>query len=766
MTSIQTVAVIGSGVMGAGIAAHAANAGCRVLLLDIVPKDGENRNALAEKAVARLLAASPSGFTHPDNAKRVTCGNLEDHLPQLSSADWIIEAVIERLDIKRDVYRKIAAHRRAGAVVSSNTSTIPLHELVEGMDEEFRAHFMIAHFFNPPRFMRLLEVVRGPEMAAETFARVVEFSDRALGKQAVRCKDTPGFIANRIGVFWMFAGLKEALSRGIGVEEADALLSKPAGLPGTGLFGLFDLIGLDLMPLIAKEMLDSLPETDAFHGVYREDAPHIALLRRLIAEGYTGRKGKGGFYRVSKQADGKKTKEILDLKTGEYRAETPVSLESARAKNLADLVGGDDAGSEFAWAVLSQALVYAASLVPEISDHVGDVDEAMRSGYSWKNGPFEMIDAIGAGVFAARLRAEARAVPSLLEKAEREGKFYTFSGPKRLSLTLGGTYEEMKRAPGHLWLGDIKRERGAPVVENASAALWDMGEGVACLELTSKMGAVDMNILALLSELPERVARDFRALVIGSDAPQFSVGANLNVFLEHARAEEWQQVSDIIRRGQAALLALKYARFPVVAAVSGLALGGGCEVALHADAVQAHIEAYPGLVEPKVGLIPAWGGCKEMLTRHDAALAPFEFIVTAKTASSAEDAVEMGIVAQPGNITFNRARLLADAKSRALSLAADYAPPAPPVIKCGGAPARQAMLDRLSALAEEGTATPHDLVIGRALSHVLSGGGEAGNVSEQALLELEHDAFMELIRTEATQARIAHMLKTGKPLRN
>lgn len=753
---IKKIAVLGSGVMGAGIAALCANAGADVLLLDIVPKDAENRNALAESAIAKQLAMG--GFTHPANAARVTPGNLEDHLAQLGQADWIIEAVLERIDVKHDVYRKVDAVRKAGSVVSSNTSTLPLHALTAGLPDSFCADFMIAHFFNPPRHMRLLEVVQGPKTRADAYACVQAFADVRLGKEVVACKDTPGFLANRIGIFWMVAGLVEALRLGISVEEADAVMGRPAGFPGTGIFGLYDLIGIDLIPLIAKAMLDTLPRDDAFRTLYQQPE----LLKKMIADGYTGRKGKGGFYRVTKQGD-KKIKEVLEFTTGQYRPEGGVQLQSAKAKTPAELVAAKDLGGQYAWAVLSKTLAYAASLIPEISEEIVSVDSALKFGYSWSFGPFELMDAIGPEYIAHRLREEGVPVPSMLAQAEGR-KFYAEHDATPVFLQRSGEYAPIPRIPGHLWLADIKRGK-SPVVSNASASLWDMGEGIACLEFTSKMNAVDHNILALIEQIIPRVRQDFKGLVIGNDSTRFSVGANLSVFLAHAKAGEWQAVSDLVRRGQQAVMALKYAPFPVVASLAGLALGGGCEIILHADAVQAHMESSPGLVEANVGLVPAWGGCKEMLTRRDA-LAAFDAIVTAQTAGSADEAREMHILNTASRIGMNRARLLADAKALCLELAKNYVAPAPKSIVTGGAKARQAMLTRLEALGASGKAGPHTLVIGRALSLVLSGGETDGPCSEQAILDLEHDAFLALIRTDASQARIEHMLNTGKPLRN
>ena len=459
MTSIKKIAVLGSGVMGSGIAAHVANAGVPVVLLDIVKPGEKNRNALTEGAVEKQLNAKPSGFIHKTKAKLVTCGNLEDDLDKLKECDWIIEAVLEKLEVKQDVYRKINSVRKAGCVVSSNTSTLPIHTLMEGFDDSFAGNFMITHFFNPPRFMRLLEVVKGPKTSAEAFKAIENFADVTLGKGIVECKDTPGFIANRIGVYWMMLALIEAMRLGVTPEQADAVMGKPVGIPKTGVFGLFDLIGIDLMPLIAKEMLSTLPENDAFRTLYQEPE----LVKKMIADGYTGRKGKGGFYRIRKEGE-KKIKEVIDLKTGEYRAQGGkvdlASIEAAK-KGFQALVTADDIGGKYAWAVLSGTLHYAASLIPDISDDITGIDDAMRMGYNWKYGPFEMIDKLGVDWFAAKLKEEAKTVPAILEKAAGKTLYKVDSG-QRLAVSLQGDYKPILVPVGSLMLAQVKLAATSP----------------------------------------------------------------------------------------------------------------------------------------------------------------------------------------------------------------------------------------------------------------------------------------------------------------
>lgn len=772
--TIKKIAVLGSGVMGSGIAAHIAASGTPVVLLDIVPEGAENRNALTEKAIEKQLAAKPSGFAHSKLAKSITCGNLSDDLEKLSDCDWIIEAVLERLDVKQDVYRKIDAVRKAGSIISSNTSTLPIKTLTNGFSENFKRDFMITHFFNPPRFMRLLEVAGSEYTSQEALAAISAFADIKLGKSVVHCKDTAGFIANRIGVYWMMLGLLEAIKLGISPEEADAVMGKPLGMPNTGIFGLFDLIGIDLMPLIAKAMLATLPENDAFRKLYSEPE----LVKKMIADGYTGRKGKGGFYRMTKVGE-QKIKEVINLKTGEYsRTTKKVSLASVEAAKagIDALLTHPDIGGRYASSVLIETLHYTASLIPEISDDIAAVDTAMKLGYSWKYGPFEMIDKIGVDNFIKILQTNGKTVPPVLEKAAGK-KLYSVLGSHHSAIGLDGEYKEIIPPTGSLMLADIKLNK-KPVIRNASASLWDIGDGIACLELTSKMNSVDPDILSLIEQSVALVKKDFRGLVIGGDADNFSVGANLGFMLMAANIAAWKQIEEVIRAGQHAMMALKYAPFPVVSSLSGMALGGGCEIVLHSNAVQAHIESYTGLVEVGVGLIPAWGGCKEMLLRHVDVNNPnsimptiskvFETIATAKTAGSALEAKDIRILRESDGVSMNRTRVLADAKAKCLAMADGYTAPAPQTINLAGESGKIALFMAIDGFVASGKATPHDVVVSRILAQVLTGGNTdmQDTMTEQQILDLELAGFMELVKTKGTIARIEYMLQNGKPLRN
>jgi len=775
MSGIEKIAVIGAGVMGAGIAAQAANAGKTVVLLDIVPKDASNRNAIAEGAISKLLKADPAPLMHKRNAKRITAGNTEDHLGLLGECDWIIEAVIEKPDIKQGLYRKIEEVRKPGAIVSSNTSTLPLEVLTQGMPERFARDFLITHFFNPPRYMRLLEIVAGEKTRPEAVAAIRAFADTSLGKSVVDCKDTPGFIANRIGTYWLQCSVIEAMDAGLTIEEADAVVGRPMGIPKTGVFALLDLVGLDLMPHVLNGLAGALPKEDAFHAIYRKPE----LIERMIAEGYTGRKGKGGFYRLD-TSTGKRVKEAIDLTTGEYRKATKpsfASVKAARKKGLRALVEHGDKGGQYAWRVLSRTLGYAASLVPEIADDIAAVDEAMRLGYNWKYGPFEMIDQLGPAWFTDRLHADGLAVPALLERAGK-GSFYRVEKGRRQYLTTEGGYQDIVRPKGVVMLADIKLA-SKPIAANRSASLWDVGDGVLCLEFHSKMNSLNLGILSMVRKAVAIVPERHKALVIYNEGSNFSVGANLALLLVPAMLRAWFLIGWMVGKGQQSYKALKYARFPVVGAPFGMALGGGCEVLLHCDAVQAHAETYTGLVETAVGIIPGWGGCKELLSRWwvdprrpGGPMPPirkaFETISLASVAKSAEEARDYLFLRPDDGITMNRYRLLADAKAKALSLVDNYTPPEPVAVSLPGRSACTAIKMAVHDFRKLGLATSYDMVVAGALGRVLSGGDTdvTESLSEDDLLTLERQVFAKLACRSGTISRVKHMLMKGKPLRN
>jgi 3-hydroxyacyl-CoA dehydrogenase len=774
---IKKAAVIGSGVMGSGIAAHIANAGVPVMLLDIVPKGANDRSMLARNAIEKALKTDPAPFMHRDAAKLVTPGNLEDDLGALGECDWIVEAVIEKIEIKHDVFKKLEANRKKGSIVSSNTSTIPLAKLVDGLPDSFQQDFVITHFFNPPRYMRLLEIVAGPRTRKDVVASIEKFCDVRLGKGVIHAKDTPGFVGNRIGTMWIQAAVNAAADHGLTVEEADSVASKPMGFPKTGIFGLLDLVGIDLMPHVGKSMRGNLPAKDPLVTEFREESSRF--IEKMIAEGYTGRKGKGGFYRMNKNG-GERVKESINLKTGAYAASQKAQLESVSVggKDLQKLVSHPDKGGKFAWDMLAKTLSYAASLVPEIADDIYAVDQGMKLGYAWKWGPFELIDKLGPKWFAEKLKAGGKPVPALLAKVG-EGTFYRVTNGTLEQFTTSGKYVEVKRPEGVLLLADVKR-KGKPILKNGSASLWDIGDGVACFEVHTKMNAIDNDVADLLGKSLDHVQKNMKALVLYNEGDNFSVGANIGLALFAANVGVWPMIEGLIEGGQKTYKRMKYAPFPVVAAPSGMALGGGCEMILHSSAVQAHAETYTGLVEVGVGVLPGWGGCKELVTRWMVAKKPangpmppiakvFEMISTAQVAKSAAEARDMMILRPQDGVTMNRDRLLYDAKQKALAMAAaGYKPPEPVELRLPGANGKAALDLAVEGFALQGKALPHDQIVSGEVARVITGGDTdiTEVMTEDKMLALERAGFMKLLKTPATLARIEHLLETGKPLRN
>ena len=775
MARIGKAAVIGAGTMGAGIAAHLANAGVDVVMLDVASEDDADRSRVAARAVERLLASNPPAFMHPDYARRITIGNVDDDLASIADADWIAEAVVERLDVKRAIYRRVDAVRARGSIVTSNTSTIPLAVLTEDMPASLKSDFCITHFFNPVRYMRLLELVAGPDTRAEVVDTLTAFCDASLGKGVVPCRDTPGFLANRVGVYALQVGIVEAARAGLTIEEADAIMGRPMGIPKTGVFGLYDLIGLDLMLDVVASLESALPADDPFHEV----AAGIPAVVELVARGNTGNKAGAGFYRYTRN-DAEVRREALDLKTGTYREATrprPAAALAAETRGLRALVEHADADGRFAWRVLARTLAYAASLLPEVGDDIAPIDEAMKLGYSWSRGPFEMIDDLGVVWFRERLRADDMQVPALLENAG-DSTLYRAAGPRVEHLGFDGRYRPPVRAPGVIRLGDLKRTE-TPVIGNDAASLWDVGDGVACLEFHTKANALSPESMALAREAIGVVDKEFAALLVHGDAAHFSVGFNLELVLASVKAAAWDSLDGALRAFQETTAAIERAPFPVVAAPSGMALGGGFEVLLHCDALQVHANTVMGLVECAVGLVPAGGGCKALLHRWcdgaddidavvEGALRVFDLVGSARTATSPVLAEPYRFLLPRDRSTMNRDRLLAEAKLRVIDLARDYTPPAIAAVRASGRAGHAAMLERLDALAERGVLEPHDRVVAEHLAEILCGGdAQAGTaVSDADLCTLEREAFIALAGTPASVARIEHMLAEGRPLRN
>jgi len=766
---VQRVAIIGAGVMGSAIAAHLANAGTDVDLLDVPAEQGP-RDALAEQAIARLLKAEPKPLMLPGYAKRIRPGNLADHLHRLQDADWVIEAIVEQLEVKRELYRRLHAHCGPNTLISSNTSTLPLSLLMQDSSAEFRRRFMISHFFNPPRYMRLLECVPHPELDVGLQRRIEEFAATDLGKGCIRCHDTPGFIANRIGTYWLQIAFRAAERHLLAIEDCDAAMAL-FGVPKTGVFGLLDLVGLDLMPKILGGFSRMLPADDALTPLCR--VPY--RLQALLDAGYSGRKGQGGFYRLHHDAGGKH-RQAVDLNSGEFRNVRKVRLKIGHsAAELRAFLCSDDALGRFSWEVWAHTLCYAAGRIPEIADTPEAIDAAMRLGYNWHYGPFELLDFLGADWFVARLAAEGFEIPDWLHNA---APVYRYGKHQAECRGPGYDYRPIVRPAGTLLLSDIKRG-SRPLLGNASASVWDIGDEVACLELHSKMNTLAPDLLGLLPQLVSDLRGSFAGLVIYSDTDYFSAGANLALIAPALQAGDWEAIANIVRLGQNSFRALKYAPFPVVGAPSGLALGGGCEILLHCDALCAHAETYMGLVEAGVGLVPGWGGCKELLGRWlqfnkrpggpmPAIAQTFELIATAKVSSSAAEAQSRLFLGRDDRIVMNRDRVLAQAKAMVLQCAPSYQAPTPYSYRLPGASGAAALDMQIRNLRKAGNISDYDVEIATRLARVLTGGDTDMNLElgEQDILDLELAAFDALVRQSGTQARLQHLLETGKPLRN
>ncbi|WP_373531737.1 3-hydroxyacyl-CoA dehydrogenase/enoyl-CoA hydratase family protein [Vampirovibrio sp.] len=810
--SIKKAAVIGAGAMGSGIAAQLANAGVQVYLLDIVPQDNPDRNWIANNAIQRMLKATPAtdplnaGLMIPDNARRITTGNLEDHLAEaVRDADWVVEVIVENLEIKQALYAKLETLCKPEAILSSNTSTIPLKALIEGRSMGFKQRFVITHFFNPPRFMHLLEIVTGPETDAGIADSMREFGDSRLGKNVVICKDTPAFLANRIGIYFMFRAITEAIETHMNIEDVDAILGKPIGYPKEGIFGLLDLVGIGIIPLVTDSLLKTLPANDAFRKFDHEKG--LTLVGNLLKDGCSGRNSpKGGFYRMQKNADGSKQKQAVQLHSREYypvEKSRLACVKSARKYGPKAMYETDDRYGRFAWVVVRDTLLYAASLIPEIADDIADVDAALRGGYNAHWGPFEQIDQVGVAWFCERLKADGIELPPVLQLANNRQFYRTVNGKTtRLVFDFENNradYVELPARAGCLNLGEWKH-RQSPLVSHYSASLWDIGDGVTCLEFHSKMNTLDPSVLRVVNDSVQfmiRNASEYKAMVIYNEEKNFSLGANLGLIdagfqlMGHSWIRKtglggplgaclYQQVEALIYQGQSVFSALRNAPFPVVGAPKGMAIGGGCEILLHCDALQANAETYMGLVESGVGLIPGWGGCARYLERamrepalQGGVIPPvrkaFQAILMPQVAvsTSGQDARQKLWLGPEDGITMNPDRLLADAKAKALAMAEGYQAPSPVVFRLPGAAGKAALRMAIDDFYAKGDATWHDVVVADALADVLTGGDTHSSftLSENDVLQLEREHFLSLIRTEQTQKRIAHTLKAGKPLR-
>jgi 3-hydroxyacyl-CoA dehydrogenase len=793
--SIQKVAVIGSGVMGSGIAAHLANVGILCLLLDMVPQSLTPeeeakgltlehplvRNRLPNAAKQALLKQKPSPIFASEVLERIETGNLEDDFGRLAEADWIIEVIIENLGVKQALYEKMESVWKEGTIVSSNTSGISIHEMVKERSDDFKRHFLGTHFFNPPRYMKLLELIPGEMTDPDIVAFLSRFGEKVLGKGVVLAKDTPNFIANRIGTYGLQITLKEMERFGLRVDEVDDLTGVHFGRPKSATFRTLDLVGLDTFVHVTQNVsdnVDDLAEKEVF------SVP--AALRKMVDQRWIGEKAGQGFYKRVKTASGREIL-TLDLATFEYKPKskaTSASLEAAKlAGSLPDklkaLVYGKDTASQFLWSVLKQVLVYSADKVGEIANSIVEIDHAMKWGFNWELGPFETWDAIGLEKSVARMKEEGVSVPAWVEDwiAAGNGSFYKREGIQRFYYS-AGTYRGIEERPEQISLRALK-EQGKTVLSNSGASLIDIGDGVVCFEFHSTNSTIGQDIMQLLRPAMEEVRRNYSGLVIGNQGRNFCVGANLMLLLMAVQEEEWDDIDGMVRDFQNTLYELKYFEKPVVAAPHAMTLGGGVEAVMPADYVQLAAETYLGLVEVGVGLLPAGGGLKEAAIRYAEGLAEgadlqpsinraFETIAMAKVSTSGEEAKKYGLVRQTDGISINRDFQLWDAKQAVLRLAENYRPRVERKIRVVGEGGGAVMRVGANAMLQGGYISEHDMKIATKVAHVLSGGYvPAGTwVTEQYMMDLEREAFLSLCGEPKSQQRMQHMLTKGKPLRN
>jgi 3-hydroxyacyl-CoA dehydrogenase len=824
MKRINKVAVLGAGTMGARIAAHFANAGLPSLLLDIVAPeaDGSARNKIAAAGLEIARKSKPTAFFEPSLSRLITIGNFDDDLKRLADVDWIIEAIVENLEIKRQLLKKIEAIRKPGTIITTNTSGLSVAKIAEGFSEDFRRSWFGTHFFNPPRYMRLLELIPTPEADPKLIKAVTHFCDQRLGKGVVHAKDTPNFIANRIGTFSVLNVMRLMQEMDLSIEEIDALTGQTVGWPRSATFRTIDLVGLDILGHVVKNMTENVQDE-------RSELQLPAFFRQMLERKWLGDKTKGGFYKKSvarppspattgnKDKDKEEERLALNWKTLEYHPrQKPKFAALDMAKNLEDagarvrmLLGMEGAGvapkkpdkaSAFLWAALSDLWTYSANRIPEISDSVVEIDRAMRLGFNWELGPFELWDAAGVEATVARIKKEGRPVAANVEKLLAAGKKSWYEDDSKASS--GRNYWDLTTAdwqpasvPEGVWSVEVARKSNGVVKKNSGACLVDLGDGIACIEFHSKMNALGADIISLIQQTLKAGGPGdaFDAFVITNDAQNFSVGANLMLLLMSVQEEEWDEVDLAIRQFQGMTQAIKFSPKPVVIAPFGLALGGGCEVSLHAAARQPHAELYMGLVEVGVGLLPGGGGCKEMLLRavdSAASIRPdlpsnargesvelmeamkkaFETIATAKVATSAVEARGLGFLSASDRITMNRDRVLSDAKVRAQALLqAGYEPPVMRTdILAPGENILAALKMGVHLMRQGNYISDHEQKLGTKIAEVLCGGNVTPGipVSEQYLLDLEREAFKSLCGEKKTQERIQFTLKTGKTLRN
>ena len=738
---IKKVVIIGSGTMGSGIAAHLCNANVPVTLLDLTTEISTN-------ARDRIFKSRPPLLIDKSKINNIKVGNISDDFDIVKEADWIVEAVVERIDIKHQIYDKIFKFRKEGAIVSSNTSSIPIKVLSQNLTNEQKKDFCITHFFNPVRYMGLLEIVKNENNDLEKINSLQKFCEIELGKGAIVCNDTPGFLGNRVGVYAMQIAMTEAFKMKLTVEEADAIFGRPMGIPKTGVFGLYDLIGIDLMADVLKSFIKELPKTDKFHEVAQE----IPLIKKLIETGYTGRKGKGGFFRINKDG-GANILEALNLETGDYSPSKKIDIKSEKV-DLKKLINRDDKYGKYAWSVISKIIKYASSLVTEITDEFNDIDEAMRLGFNWSKGPFEMLEEIGVENFFSKIdNYDGNKFLENLAKSKNEN----FYGERQ-------KYTKIET------LGKVKR-KAQSIDGNSSAQIYQFKD-YNIVEFTTKANALDYDSMDALKKATDK------PLIIINESMQFSAGVNLSYTMDFANKGDFKSIEKFIKYFQETCKELKYSKYPVISAPSGLTLGGGFEVLVQSNFVASHTNIVIGLVETIVGLIPAGGGCKEMLARwqnteeskkdpHFAPLKVFDIIGYGKTATSPVEAEPLKYLKPEDKKIMNRNSLL-EASKQILDENRDFNSPSELVFNLPGESVRGEMYKVLDKLYNDKVIQDHGMEVAKELAYVLSGGDTSidKQLSEDDLFKLELDAFMKLIETPKTQERIKHTLATGKPLVN
>ena len=805
MKRIHKVAVLGAGTMGARIAAHFANAGVPSYLLDIVPPDADApaRNKIAAAGLEAAKKSKPAAFFEPSLAKLVTVGNFEDDLKKLAEVDWIIEAVVENLELKRALLQKVDAVRKPGTIITTNTSGLPVGKIAEGFSQDFRRSWFGTHFFNPPRYMRLLELIPTPDTDKSLLDAVAWFSDVRLGKGIVHAKDTPNFIGNRIGTFSVLNVIRLMQEMDLSIEDIDALTGSPLGWPKSATFRTIDLVGLDILGHVVGNMTTNVRDE-------RSELKLPDFYKHMLERKMLGDKAKGGFYKKSKGHDGHEERLALDWKTLEYHPRLKpkfsaldmaknVEETGARVRMLLGLEGsgpqkGDKAGA-FLWSALTDLWTYSANRIPEISDTVVEIDRAMKLGFNWEMGPFELWDTAGVEATVARMKKEGKPVAANVEELLATGKKNWYEDD--LKTPSGRAYFDLRtenrqpvQVPQGVWSVTVAKKSNGVVKKNSGASLVDLGNGVACIEFHSKMNSLGTDIISLITQTlkPGGPGDAFDAFVITNDAQNFSVGANLMLLLMAVQEEEWDDVDMVIRQFQGMTQAIKFSPKPVVVGAFGLTLGGGTEISLHAPARQPHAELYTGLVEVGVGLLPGGGGCKEMLLRAidsatsirpdgrgesveliEAMKRAFEAIAMAKVATSAPEARALGFLSDSDNISMNRERVLADCKARALELArAGYEAPVMRTIPAPGENILATLKLGVYLMRQGEFISDHEVKIGNKVAEVLCGGNVTPGtpVSEQYILDLEREGFKSLCGEKKTQERIQYTLKTGKTLRN